>query len=300
MSKPYVLHILTPGKNVSPFDVNMAYDAGWQAVHGYCGIDANEITGLVQDAIFSRGPKGVKRTGIFIGGRDAGLSMDMLQTAREAMVPPFEVSVFADPSGAFTTAAALVAKVEQALHVAHHMGMDDLRCLVFGGTGPVGTAAAVLAAKAGAHVTIVSHSSLDAAQAACDTNSDRYGVRLDAGDGSRPERKRELLHEADLILAVAKAGVEVVSLDDLALARRLKVVADVNAVPPAGVSGVAPHADGVAIAGAVEGAIGVGALAVGALKYRVQHELLIQMRESDQALDLHFGQAFEMARRYVQ
>lgn len=300
MSKPYILHILTPGKNASPFDVNMAYDAGWQAVHGYCGIDANEIAGLVQDAIFSRGPKGVKRTGIFIGGRDAGLSMDMLQIARESMVPPFELSVFADPSGAFTTAAALVAKVERALHVAHHMRMDGLRCLVFGGTGPVGTAAAVLAAKAGVHVTIVSHSSLDAAQAACNTNSDRYGVRLDAGDGSRPERKRELLHDADLILAVAKAGVEVVSLDDLALARRLKVVADVNAVPPAGVSGVAPHADGVAIVGAVEGAIGIGALAVGALKYRVQHELLIQMRESDQALDLHFDQAFEMARHYVQ
>jgi len=69
------------------------------------------VPALVQDAIFSRGPKGVKRTGIFLGGRDAHLAMDMLEAARNAMVPPFEVSVFADPSGAFTTAAALVAVV---------------------------------------------------------------------------------------------------------------------------------------------------------------------------------------------
>ncbi|MDH3282219.1 MAG: methylenetetrahydromethanopterin dehydrogenase, partial [Gammaproteobacteria bacterium] len=29
MEKPYVLHLITPDKNASPFDVNMAYDAGW-------------------------------------------------------------------------------------------------------------------------------------------------------------------------------------------------------------------------------------------------------------------------------
>ena len=33
-------------------------------------VKLEEVNGLVQDAIFSRGPSGVKRTGIFIGGRD--------------------------------------------------------------------------------------------------------------------------------------------------------------------------------------------------------------------------------------
>ena len=115
MEKPFILHMLTPGTNVSPFDVNMALDAGYHAVIPYTGVTLEEVTALVQDAIFSRGPKGVKHTGVFIGGRDIGLAADMLKRTRQSMVPPFEVSVFADPSGAFTTAAAMVAAVERQL-----------------------------------------------------------------------------------------------------------------------------------------------------------------------------------------
>ena len=39
--------------------------------------------------------------------------MEMLKSSQQAMVPPFVISVLADPSGAFTTAAALVACVEK-------------------------------------------------------------------------------------------------------------------------------------------------------------------------------------------
>lgn len=82
MEKPYLLHFATPGNRVSPFDVNMAYDAGWNAVIPYAGVGLDEIADFTQDAIFSRGPKGARRTGIFIGGRDAVLASDMLQRAR--------------------------------------------------------------------------------------------------------------------------------------------------------------------------------------------------------------------------
>jgi methylene-tetrahydromethanopterin dehydrogenase len=95
MERSYILHMFTPGKQMSPFDINMAVDAGYQVVVPYCGVTLDEITGLTQDAIFSRGPKGVKATGIFIGGRDVMLAADMLDAARKAMVPPFEVSVIA-------------------------------------------------------------------------------------------------------------------------------------------------------------------------------------------------------------
>ena len=60
--------MLTPGTNVSPFDVNMAIDAGYDVVIPYTAVTLEEVTALIQDAIFSRGPKGVKHTGIFIGG----------------------------------------------------------------------------------------------------------------------------------------------------------------------------------------------------------------------------------------
>src|SRR5215510_4436552 len=115
MEKPHILHLFTPAAQASPFDVNMAYDAGFQAVVPYTGMCTADVATLTQDAIFSRGPKGVSRTGIFIGGRDLGLALEMLDAARRAMVPPFEVSVFVDPSGAFTTAAAAVAVVERCL-----------------------------------------------------------------------------------------------------------------------------------------------------------------------------------------
>ncbi|MGA3248893.1 MAG: methylene-tetrahydromethanopterin dehydrogenase N-terminal domain-containing protein, partial [Paraburkholderia sp.] len=120
--RPYILHMFTATPQMSPFDVNMAADAGYQVIVPYCSVEAGMVATLTQDAIFSRGPKGVSRTGIFIGGRDVMLAADMLNTARKAMVPPFEVSVFADPSGSYTTAAALVALVER--HLAKAYGME--------------------------------------------------------------------------------------------------------------------------------------------------------------------------------
>ena len=71
MERPYILHMFTPSRQMSPFDINMAADAGYQIIVPYSDVTIDGIAGLTQDTIFSRGPKGVARTGIFIGGRDA-------------------------------------------------------------------------------------------------------------------------------------------------------------------------------------------------------------------------------------
>ena len=155
MEKPYILHMITPAKNLSPFDVNMALDAGWDNAIGYTNVEKDEVQALVQDAIFSRGPSGAKRSGLFLGGRDMHMAMDMMEIVQESMVPPFQVSCFADPSGAFTTAAGMVASVEHALNEKHDTDLKDKTVIVMGGTGPVGSTAAVLAAKAGAEVSIL-------------------------------------------------------------------------------------------------------------------------------------------------
>ncbi|HET6720821.1 MAG TPA: NAD(P)-dependent methylenetetrahydromethanopterin dehydrogenase, partial [Rhodocyclaceae bacterium] len=171
MERSLILHMFTPGRQMSPFDINMAVDAGFQVVVPYCGVTAAEVRGLTQDAIFSRGPKGVKATAIFIGGRDVLLAADMLDIARQAMVPPFEVSVLADPSGSYTTAAALVACVEQQLQRAHGSDLSGKRVLILGGTGTVGRIAGVLAERQGATVSLSSHHGAEAAgKAAQDTN----------------------------------------------------------------------------------------------------------------------------------
>ncbi len=298
MKNPYILHMITPAKNLSPFDVNMAVDAGWTTVLPYTQVETVEVTTLVQDAIFSRGPRGVRHTGMFIGGRDIDVAMDMLDLAKSAMVPPFEISVFADPSGAFTTAAGLVAAVERQLQKVHDTDLVGKRVLVFGGSGPVGTAASVIAARAGAQVAIVGHGSDEHRCRVVATCKERYGVDLESADGSSDTLKEKLLADADVVFGTARAGIQVLSAENLRAATKLKVAADLNAVPPLGIEGIDLMDDGKAIEG-LNGAVGVGALAVGNIKYQVQQALLKDMVMAEKPQYLEFQYAFERARDYV-
>lgn len=299
MEKLYILHMLTPTRNVSPFDVNMAYDAGYDRLMPYADVTLDQVGPLTQDAIFSRGPSGVKRTGIFIGGREIGMAADMLDAARNAMVPPFEVSVFADPSGAFTTAAALVACAEAQLKKAHDTDFAGKNVLVLGGTGPVGAAAAVLASGAGANVMIASHTSANRARMTSEVANARYGASTQPADASSSEQKAALIETVDVLLATAKAGVQVVSGKELAMAKRLLVAADVNAVPPAGIAGVGVMDKGKPLGAASGKAVGIGALAVGDIKYKVQRGLFVAMLESEKPIYVDFRDAFALARNHA-
>jgi methylene-tetrahydromethanopterin dehydrogenase len=193
MEYPYILHFFTPSRHASPFDVNMALDAGYDTVMPYTQVTIDDVTGLTQDAIFSRGPGGVRRTGIFIGGREVDVASEMLETAQAAMVPPFEASVFADPSGAYTTAAAMVSEVERQLKASGAPGFDGLKVVVYG-IGPVGACVSVLAAGAGAQVSLVSHNSEVRARsvaAMCHAlrRADPGRVRVGCGAQARPDRR---------------------------------------------------------------------------------------------------------------
>src|ERR1700753_2074416 len=102
-----ILHMLSPLKHMSPFDVNMAVDAGFDVVIPYTGVTLSDVRTLVQDAIFSRAPNDGLRTSAFISGKQGELALDMMKAATDAFVPPFKLNVFADPAGSFTTGAAL-------------------------------------------------------------------------------------------------------------------------------------------------------------------------------------------------
>ncbi len=299
MEKPYILHMITPAKNLSPFDVNMALDAGWDNATGYINVEKDEVQALVQDAIFSRGPTGVKRTGLFIGGRDMHMAMDMMEICQESMVPPFEVSCFADPSGAFTTAAGMVACVEQALKDKFDTDLKDKCVIVMGGTGPVGSTAAVLAAKAGADVKIMGRKKDKSQRVAALCNSE-YGSELTGIKGEANDMIDGVVQIADVVLAAAAAGIQVISEKHIDTASTLKVAADVNAVPPSGIAGLDLMGDCEPIKGSKSGAVGIGALAIGNVKYQTQHRLLQEMRDSDKSIYLHFERAFEIAREIVQ
>jgi methylene-tetrahydromethanopterin dehydrogenase len=297
MERPLILHMFTPERRVSPFDVNMAADAGWQLVVPYGDVGLDDVAALTQDTIFSRGPKGAARSAIFIGGRDVALAADMADRARGAMMPPFAVSTITDPSGACTTAAAMVACVEAALARDGGAGLRGRRVVVLGGTGPVGRVAAVLAAQAGADVAISSRQGVDGATKAARATGERFGVALSGVAAGDAAALRAAIADADVLLACAAAGVEVVGAEDLPFAKRLKVAADINAVPPAGIAGVGATDDAKPLAGT--GAVAIGALAIGNVKYQTQHRLLERMAQGGGAQHIGFAEAHAMARELV-
>jgi methylene-tetrahydromethanopterin dehydrogenase len=296
MDKPRILHFLTPLANLSPFDVNMAYDAGF-VVAGYTKVDPNETVALTQDAMFSRAPQDAAKTVLFIGGRDAMVALDMAEAARKAMFPPFQISVFADPSGAFTTAAAMVALAEKHL-VAQGGRLEGAKVAIFGAKGVVGGVVGIIAAEAGAQTILVGYDKTDVVPQKAVAFEQRFGKKFVAADGSSDEGRRKALAEAEVVLVAAKAGLQVLSRQDLAVATQLKIAADVNAVPPTGIEGVAVKANGTPL-GIGKGALGIGALAVGDIKFRLQHRLLQRLHDSDKAMYIDFRDAYREAREMV-
>ena len=289
-----ILHMLDPRKHVSPFDVNMAVDAGYKVIVPYTGVEITDVTPLIQDAIFSRPPNYGVRTGFFMGGKDALIALDMIDAARKAMVPPFECSVFADPAGSFTTAAAMVACVERVLKFKFGRSWKGTKVAVFGATGVVGFASSIISALEGAQVQLVAHRGFDRVVKSANVSKERFGVDLEPVSGETPEAKRDIIANAEVIFAAAAAGVKVVSKEEMDLAKNLLVIADVNAVPPPGVEGMELFMDGAQLAGS--NVLGVGPLAIGDIKYKCESGLFKQMIDSDKPLALDFRHAYAMCK----
>ena len=290
-----ILHMLSPQKHMSPFDVNMAADAGYKVIVPYINVGLDEVTGLVQDAVFSRPPDYGVKTGFFMGGKDALLALDMMDAAQKAMVPPFQCSLLADPAGSFTTAAAMVACVERVLKLKFGRGWKGTKVSVFGATGVVGFASSIIAALEGAEVQLVAHRGVDRVIKNAEISKARFGVDLQAVNGETADQKRDIIANAEVIFAAAAAGVQVVSKEHKELAKKLLVIADVNAVPPPGVEGMELFMDGAALPGC--NALGVGPLAIGDIKYKTESGLFKQMLASKEPVALDFRHAYALAKQ---
>lgn len=299
MQKVSILHLITAAKNASPFDVNMAYDAGFDKVMPYTNVTLNEIVALTQDAMFSRststkqGLSGVQREALFFGGRDVHVALEMQKAAVLSLFTPFEMSTMTDPSGAFTTAAAMLAKIDALLRKSNQL-LAQQSIAIFGASGTVGTTAALIAAAQGAQVHLVAHKNVAQTQTYADLLLEKYGFKLQVVDGINDAAKTLVLNNADIAICAAVAGVRVLETSHFVHSRNLKIIADVNVVAPSGAAGVEVMSDGGLINDTK--VAGIGALMIGQLKYKTQQKLLQNMLASDVPVHLDFNNAFEVAR----
>lgn len=288
-----ILYILVPDTNISPFDVTIAADAGYTQILPFANVKPDDVIPMVQDAIFSRPPKRFNDTGIFIGGRDVHVATDMFQNAKNAMVGPFEVGVFVDPNGAYTTAASIVALVEQAMEEKTGAGLKGHKVAVFG-TGPVGLCTAVLIAQQGGKPELCQLTADDdknVAKRFCE----RYGVSVPWASAQTHTEKAAVLKDTEVVISAAKAGIRILEKEELDFAEKLIVAADTNAVPPTGIEDIEANDKHKSVSMAKSTFLGIGSLAIGNLKYKTQFGLFERMMASEKAALLDFRDAYDFA-----
>jgi hypothetical protein len=278
MDKRKILIQLDPDPQPSTFDRVVAIDAGADEVFSYGNVLADQVKSLVYGAIFTRGPKDLKSTALFIGGSEVAAGERLLDEVRKHMIPAagLRVSVLLDPNGANTTAAAAVRVA------AKHLDLRSTNALVLGGTGPVGQRVARLLAQQG---TIVRLGSREQARArsACERIEARVpGVLVvPAATGTEADLKAALAGQK-LVIAAGASGARLLPKAIRATNAGLKVAIDLNAVPPTGIEGVeitdkaAQH----------DGVVCYGAVGVGETKMKIHKAAIARLFQSnDQILD---------------
>jgi hypothetical protein len=260
----------------SVFDRVVAYDAGADDVLSYGAVTESDVRDLVHGCIFTRGPKDLKHTAVFIGGTDMAAGERLLAAARKAFFPPFMVSLMLDSNGSNTTAVAAVARVLEAAG-----DVRGKRAAVVAGSGPVGLRAAGLLAKAGADVLITSRTA-ESGDRARDFVIRRFGGTVRSTALTTRDEVAQALDGVTLLLNAGRAGVQVVAKSAWAGRAGLQVAADLNAVPPLGIEGIDATDDGVMKGGV----ICFGALAIGNVKMKLHKACIARLFErNDLVLD---------------
>ena len=180
-----------------------------------------------------------------------------------------------------TAAAAIVA-------AARHLPLDrpgaGIEVVVLGGTGPVGQRVARLLAGLGVAVTLVSRS-LERAGAVCErVRAEVPGATLRpiearGATGTEPDLAAALAR-AELVVACGAAGITLLDEQGRAAATGARVLIDLNAVPPAGIAGIAAgdkaRDDG--------GRVVYGALGVGGTKLKIHKEAIRRLFAANDSL----------------
>jgi hypothetical protein len=278
MEKRKILIQLDPDPQPSVFDRVVAIDAGADDVFSYGGVRPEQVREFVHGAIFTRGPDDLKRTALFIGGGDVAAGERLLAEARKHMIPPagLRVSILLDANGANTTAAAAVRAA------ARHLDLKTTTALVLGGTGPVGQRVALLLARQGAQVRVGSRQ-LARSSSVCEAIRAKVpAAKLEPVGNASADELRSALAGRSLVLAAGAAGVVLLPQAIRTAYHDLRVVIDLNAVPPLGIEGV----EATDKAAQRDGALAYGAIGVGGTKMKIHKAAIARLFESnDQIMD---------------
>ncbi|MBA3554670.1 MAG: methylenetetrahydrofolate dehydrogenase [Gemmatimonadales bacterium] len=260
----------------SVFDQVVAYDAGADAIMSYGGVTESDVRDLIHGCIFTRGPKDLHNTAVWIGGNNMSAGEQLLAMAQDAMFDPLKVSVMLDSNGSNTTAVAAVVKIEETLG-----DLSGKKVVILAGTGPVGQRAAGLLARDGARVTITSRKP-EQGEKARQFISARFNVQVESTTLTDSSRLPGVLEGADVLLNSGPAGVQMVPESAWTAVETLKVAVDLNAAPPLGIEGVEVND-----AGEKRGAVTVyGAFGVGNLKTRLHKACVARLfTRNDLVLD---------------
>ena len=261
----------------SVFDRVVAIDAGVDQVLAHGGVALEQVEALVHGAIFTRGVGDLKCTAIFIGGSDVAIGESMLKRVADSFFGPMRVSVMLDANGANTTAVAAVLCAGR-----HLIKLSETCVLVLAGTGPVGQRAARLLAREGAQVKLASRSLPRASSVAAAINSGLGGDHVQPCATRDDDGLKAALDGVALVISAGKTGVQLLPEKLWQVNPDLRVLIDLNAVPPAGIEGVGPM-DNAAQRG---DAIIYGAIGVGGRKMKIHKAAIRSLFEAhDRVLD---------------
>jgi hypothetical protein len=260
----------------SVFDRVVAVDAGAQNVFSYGGVTPQNVMGLVHGCIFTRGPKDLHRTAIFVGGSDVAAGEAVLAEVKKHLIPQYglTVSVMLDSNGANTTAAAAVRAAGR------HLDLSSVKSLALGATGPVGQRVVRLLAKAGGHVRVGSRQK-EKAEAICNiVRAHLPNAKLEAVGVSSSSDGPAALEGRALVVAAGAAGVVLLPKKLRDTCKSLKVAIDLNGVPPVGIEGVELNDKGQERGGV----FCYGALGVGGAKMKVHKAAIAKLFAANNAL----------------
>lgn len=254
----------------SVFDAVTAYDAGVDIVLQYGNVTKENVRDLVYGVMFTRGGDNLKFSAIFIGGSKVIEAAEILEIVKSTFFGNVRNSVMFDPSGCNTTAAAAVAKMTKECDV------KGQKVVVLAGTGPVGQRAAAMFAMEGAKVFVTSRK-LEKAKRSAEEIKAVFGLEVNACAAFDDESTKEALDGAVAALCTGAPGVTLIGEELWKGHPTLRVLGDVNAVPPLGVEGMKSSFNGEV----VEGKVLFGSMGIGGLKMRVHRACVAKLFEKN-------------------